>query len=248
MDYQVNTLDEFDKALAGASEQGSRRWFDIRTGRFTSSEFHKLIQPGERLMTDEELKNRPKSGPGSKSKWTEDPSKLSTGGETYIYQKVAEVLTGQPKNEVFSYATAHGDEWEPVAAEFYEKKFGVKTEPISFVPFGDHFGGSPDRLVGDELLEIKCPYDSANQVKYLELTDVFDLKRLHPDYYWQIQCNLLWTKKSVCNFVTFDPRMTDDKHKMAHLRIEADPTASKIIVERGAVAVKMKLEILKSLK
>lgn len=240
-------LDDFDKALAGASEQGSQRWFDIRTGRFTSSEYYKLIQPGERLMTEAELAARPKTGPGSKTKWTADESKLSEGGETFIYQKVAEVLTGQPKNEVFSHATAWGDEYEPVAAEYYETKFGVKTQIISFVPFGDHFGGSPDRLVGDELLEIKCPHESVNQIKYLMLTDVFDLKRLHPDYYWQIQCNLLWTQKKICNFVTFDPRFTDPKFKMSHLRIEADPQAQDKIIERGKVAVRMKLELLKTL-
>lgn len=241
-------MDALDEALAQQAEQGSRRWFDIRTGRFTSSKYSKLIQPGERLMTEDELKARPKSGPGSKTKWTEDTSKLSAGGETYIYQKVGEVLTGQPENEVFSHATAWGDTWEPVAAEQYEKVYGVETKIISFVPFGDHFGGSPDRLVGyDEIIEIKCPYESANQIKYMMLTDQYDLKRNYPDYYWQVMCNLLWTKKRVANFVTFDPRFTEEKHKLTRLQIFPDNKEFQIIIDRGAVAVKMKLQILQTL-
>jgi hypothetical protein len=240
-------MDDFDKALASASEQGSDRWFDIRIGRFTSSEFYKLIQPGKRLMTEEELKARPKSGPGCKTTTTDDNSRLSEGGETYIYQKVSEVLTGQPRAEVYSFATSWGQDWEPVAAEHYEKVYGVKTEPISFVPWGDHFGGSPDRIVGDELIEIKCPHEPANQVKYLMYTDANDLKMNHADYYWQIMCNLLWTGKKAANFVTFDPRFKDDKHKMSHIKIYPDPKAFDKIIERGKVAVTMKLQMLQTL-
>jgi len=88
-------MDNFEKELAQASEQGSQIWHDIRCGRFTSSEMHRLIKSGTRLMTAEELKNRPKTGPGSHAKLTEDPNKFSDDGQTYIEEKVAEVLTGQ---------------------------------------------------------------------------------------------------------------------------------------------------------
>jgi hypothetical protein len=240
-------MDEFDKALASASEQGSDRWFDIRVGRFTSSEFYKLIQPGKRPMTAEELAARPKSGVGSKVQFIDDHSRLSDGGETYIYQKVSEVLTGQSRQEIFSYALDWGQTWEPVAAEHYEKVYGVTTEPISFVPWGDHFGGSPDRIVGDELIEIKCPHEPANQVKYLMYTDANDLKMNHADYYWQIMCNLLWTGKKAANFVTFDPRFKDDKHKMSRIKIYPDQKAFDKIIERGKVAVTMKLQMLQTL-
>jgi YqaJ-like recombinase protein len=240
-------MDEFDKALSQASEQGSDRWHDIRIGRFTSSEFHKLIQPGKRPMTPEELAARPKSGVGSKAQFTDDNGRLSEGGETYIYQKVSEVLTGQPKPEIYSFATSWGQDWEPVAAEHFEKVYGVKTEPISFVPWGEHFGGSPDRILGDELIEIKCPHESVNQVKYLMYSDQDDLKANHSDYYWQIMCNLLWTQKKVAHFVTFDPRFKDDKHKMSHIKVYPDQKAFDKIIERGKVAVTMKLQIIQTL-
>lgn len=240
-------LDAFDRELAQQSEQGSPLWFDIRIGRFTSSEIYRLIKPGERLMTDEELKARPKTGPGSKSKWTEDPSRLSIDGESYVYEVVAEVLTGQMTPNVKSYATEHGEEFEPYAAEFYENKFGVKTEIISFVPFGDHAGGSPDRIVGDSLLEIKCPYNSAIHLKYMMLTDQYDLKREYPNYYWQIQSNLLWTGKKKAIFVSYDFRFTKNEHKMATVEILPDSKDMDIISTRVAAAIKMKLQIIETL-
>lgn len=240
-------MDALDLALQNISEQGSQRWYDIRTGRFTSSEMYRLIKTGERLMTEDELKARPKSGPGSKSKWIEDPSKLSADGETYIYEKVAEVLTGQPKPQIFSYATRHGEEMEPIAAQYYEEITGLKVEPIAFVPVGDHAGGSPDRAVGDKILEIKCPYNPVQQVKYIMLTDQYDLKREYPEYYWQTMANLLFTGKSACIFATYDYRFEKPQHKLTMLEVLPNMKDFDIITERIAAAVKMKLQILDTL-
>jgi hypothetical protein len=138
-------MDNFEKELAQVSEQGSQLWHDIRVGRFTSSENHRLIKSGYREMTDPELKARPKTGVGSKSKFIEDLSIIAEDTLTYIYEKVAETLTGEPKENVFSHATSWGDTWEPWAAEYYAKIKGVELEVIGFIPFGDHAGGSIDR-------------------------------------------------------------------------------------------------------
>lgn len=240
--------DALDEELASASEQGSPRWFDSRIGRFTASEMHRLIKSGSRLMTDEELKARPKSGPGSSAKTTEDPSKFSEDGETYIYQKVAETLTGEIRSSGYSNATAHGEDMEPLAAQYFVEREGFTHEIVAFVPAGDHAGGSPDRYVnGDEILEIKCPFDPTNQVKYLMLTDQFDLKRSYPAFYWQCMANLLFTGKKLCHFVTYDHRFNDEKHKIAWIKIEPHGADMDLITTKIAAAVKLKLEILKSL-
>jgi len=154
--------DAFDEALAQASEQGSQNWIDIRAGRFTSSEIWKLMESGTREMNPAELKARPKTGKGSKSKFIEDPSCLSKTTETYIRTKVAETLTGQSVGEIFSHATAHGDAMEPYAAEEWAKRTGLEYEILSFVPWGDHAGGSPDRKIKGEsrLVEFKCPFNN----------------------------------------------------------------------------------------
>jgi len=214
-------MDNFDLELAQASEQGSVNWLNVRAGRFTSSEIHRLMKSGSRLMSESELKARPKSGKGSSSKFIEDSSCVSEDAKTYIMEKVAETLTGEPKNEVFSHATSWGDTWEPWAAEYFTKVTGLELEIIGFVPWGDHAGGSVDRgVVGkDEHVEIKCPYNSKNQIDYLMLTDQYDLKRDYPNHYWQVAANCLFTKKPLAHFVTFDPRMKSDKHKMVHIEV-----------------------------
>lgn len=242
--------DAFDDELAAVSEQGSQNWFDIRAGRFTASEFHRLMKSGTREMTEAELKARPKTGKGSKSKLIEDPSCISDDTMTYIYQKVAETLTGQAGNEFFSHATQWGDDLEPVAAEAYAERFKCEFDILSFVPYGDHAGGSPDRKIKgtNKIIEIKCPFNSENQVKYLMLTDQWDLKREYPQYYWQCQCNILFTGADSCDFVAYDHRMIDPKHQM--VVIEIKPVAEdleRIGIKLGA-AIKEKLAILNLLK
>ncbi len=84
-------------------EQGSEKWEQIRAGRFTSSEIWKIMEFGKRPMTPDELKARPKSGKGSATTQVPDPSKMSDRGMGYITQKVAEVLTGRPKQAAYAY-------------------------------------------------------------------------------------------------------------------------------------------------
>lgn len=243
-------MDALDKALAEMSEQGSGMWHDVRAGRFTASEIWKLMESGSRLMTEAELKARPKSGPGSKSKYIEDASCLSNTTQTYIRTKVAETLTGHAAEPVFSRATEYGDEMEPFAAQYFTERTGMEFEIVSFVPYTDHAGGSPDRKIKgkNELLEIKCPYNSANQVDYLMLTDQWDLKREYPEYYWQCMANMLFFGAELCHFITYDPRMIEEKHKMAYIKIKPIEEDQQLIITKLGTAVKEKLALLNLLK
>lgn len=244
-------MDNFDLALAEASEQGSGMWHDIRAGRFTSSEIWKLMESGTREMTPAELKLRPKTGKGSKSKYIEDPACISKTTETYIRTKVAEALTGQTAGDVFSHATAWGDDYEPVAAEEFAKLKGYDYQILSFVPYGDHAGGSPDRKVKglNRIVEFKCPFNSANQVNYLMLTDQWDLKGLFPEHYWQCMANIFFCneagiKVDFCDFVTFDPRMKEDRHKLFHLEIRPIEEDIERIKLKLVAAIKEKLKLI----
>lgn len=239
-------MDAFDLALAEASEQGSQQWHDVRAGRFTSSEIHFLMDSGTRPMNAAELAARPKEGKGSKSKFIEDPALLSKPALTYIRNKCAETLTGMPSILPYSHATAHGDTWEPVAAEYFTKRTGLEFEIISFVPFGDHAGGSPDRKIlgRDEILEIKCPYNSWNQVDYLMLVDQWDLRREYPAYYWQCQANLLFTGFKICHFCTFDNRMNDEKNKLVYIPITPVEDDQNLIIKKLEMAIEEKLRTL----
>lgn len=239
-------MDQFERELAEASEQGSPIWHDVRAGKFTASEIYKLMESGTREMTPAELAARPKTGKGSKSKFIEDPRCLSKTTQTYIRQKVAETLTGHAAEPVFSAPTRWGDEMEPFAAEYFSQKTGMEFEILSFVEFSEHAGGSPDRKIKgvNELLEIKCPYNSANQVDYLMLTDQWDLKREYPEHYWQCMSNMLFYGADLCHFVTYDHRMIEDRHKMMHLKIKPIPEDHNRIIIKLEMAVKEKLSIL----
>lgn len=243
-------MDAFDLELAQQSEQNSQAWFDIRAGRFTSSEIHRLLKSGTRPMTEAELKARPKSGPGSAAKLTEDPNTFSPDGYTYIDEKVAEILTGECEPQAWSHATAWGDDWEPIAAEYYAQKFKCEFEIIAFQPFGEHAGGSPDRKIKGTRrgLEIKCPHRSKNQVNYLKLFDQWDLKRSNPDYFYQCQANLLFMDWEAIDFVTYDPRMKSDAHKLARIEIKPIAEEQDLICRKLEAAIKEKLMILDQLK
>jgi hypothetical protein len=228
-------------------QQGSEAWENIRAGRFTSSEFWKLMECGYRQMTDKELAARPKEGKGSKTKRVLDPSTMGEKGKTYILQKVAEVLTGKPKPPSYAYPLVYGKETEPEAVEYFEKVTGLVCEENGFQPWTEHAGGSPDRLIGEtEGLEIKCPWTSEQQIGYLMLNDLYDLKRMYPANYWQCVSLMLFTGRKRWHHCSYDPRMIKDKHKLTHLIIEADQVEEDqdLINVALTAAVKEKLELI----
>lgn len=232
-------------------DQGSEAWEQIRAGRFTSSEMWKIMECGKRPMTPEELKARPKKGKGSATTQVPDPAKMGDRGLTYINQKVAEVLTGQPKRSSYAYPLVYGKETEPEAVEHFQKVTGLECEEIGFQAWGEHAGGSPDRIIGgSEGLEVKCPYESENQIDYLLLNDVYDLKRNYPAFYWQVVSLMLFTDKKRWHFCTYDPRMILDKHKMTHIIVEYKQVSEDMdsIASALEIAIKLKLEMLNRLK
>lgn len=234
-------------------DQNSEEWENIRAGRFTSSEFWKLMEFGKRPMTEAELKARPKEGKGSQTKLIPDPSTMSEKGMTYIYQKVAEVLTGRPKPSAYAYPLVFGKEQEPFAVAQFEQVTGLICTEVGFQPYTDHAGGSPDRLIGEHSgLECKCPFNSETQVEYLMLNDVFDLKRNHPDHYWQCVSQMLFTGRDHWYFATYDGRMQEERHKLFLLELSTNTQMIRedmeLIPIALAAAVKHKLELLQLLK
>lgn len=226
-----NFLDDLlDEKTANAwIEQGSEEWDRIRIGRFTSSEMWKLL-------TNPRTKEAKESG------------KLSETALTYINVKVAETLTGHQKMQSYAYPLVFGKEQEPIAIEAFCKKTGFTHEPIGFVPFGTHSGGSPDGVInGTDIIEVKSPWAIETQLDYLMLTDQWDLKRLKPEYYWQCMSNLLFSMKEKCHFVAWDDRYPEGK-KIVHIIIKPISEDFEQITSVIEKAVKLKLELLELLK
>lgn len=216
-------------------EQRSKEWYDIKIGRYSSSEIWKLLPDGKREMTEDELKARPKTGKGSKCKLITDSSILADTTNTYILDKVAEVLTGQAKDFVDD-ATAWGIQNEYGAKVWYEKITEQKIEDVGFVQYGTHAGGSPDGFVGDEgMIEIKCPFNTTIHLQHC-LATAETFKADFKEYYYQIQANLFFSERLWCDFISFDPRIQEDIAYFK-LRIESNLADQQLIRSKLDMAI-----------
>lgn len=221
-------MDQFDIELANASEQRSQVWRDARCGKFTASELFKL-------MTE------------PRSKADKEAGKFSVGAMTYIKTKVAEELTGLVHQESNAYPLVYGQDMEVNAKEYLRNIKGYDIKEVGFVPFTDHAGGSPDGHIGDdEVLEIKCPFNSANHIEYLTWKTPEDMLDVKPEYFYQIHANMFFAKRTVGRFVSFDPRMPD-KHKCFELLIHSDISIKQMIADKLERAIEEKLRIIKLL-
>lgn len=170
------------------TSQRSDFWRTARLGRFTASEFHKL-------MTEPRSKEAKANG------------ELSDGAKTYVLDKIAEDLTGMSK-DFQNDATVFGIQNEELARKVYMSTTPFAVTECDFITYGDNAGGSPDGFVGDEgMIEIKCPWNSTEHLKHCLITSDEYLKDEFAAFYWQMQCNLLFTGRQWCDFVSFDPRI-----------------------------------------
>jgi hypothetical protein len=171
--------------------QNQDLWQEARLSRFTASEIHKLMG-------------------GSRT-----GDILSKTAETFVYEKAAEILTGQRK-AIYGDALEWGKQYEADAFNHFSRiTFDEFTyyggETYVFIPYGDHSGYSPDGLSKDAILEIKCPYNSAIHLKNFTICDADSLKALHPEYYWQMQVGMIAADLDKGYFVSYDPRMPQGK-------------------------------------
>jgi len=174
-------------------DQYSQEWIQARIGKFTGSGI-------KALMT------KPKDKDAAISQTT-----LS-----YILEKLGEISSGLPADGFTNDATAWGVENESLARKWYQKQTGLKVEEVGFIthPELPYLGGSPDGVVSHNddkgIVEIKCPYKSANHLAHLLIDSPAYFKANFPDYYWQCVCNMLCTGSTFADFVSFDPRLKDD--------------------------------------
>lgn len=193
------------------------QWEIDRLGKFTSSEINRLLAPLTKSDNDEK-------------------NVLPKGARTYVYEKVAELLTGTMRQET-NFALEWGIQWEPAAAELIEKLYpdliyhGLNLK--KFYKYGKQAGGSPDAVskAKKSVFEIKCPENPANHIQYLLLKTQQDLNRVHSDYYCQIQMNMMCTAVDLeCSFtemtgyfVSFCPIILDEYKDRQLLMLKVTP-------------------------
>ena len=170
--------------------QNEETWLQARANRFTASVIHKLMGNGKSDILTETAKS-------------------------FVYEKAAEILTGETK-PIYGDALTWGKENEPFAFEAFKKvTFDNFTyyggETYVFIPYGNYSGYSPDGLSESAILEIKCPHNSGNHLKNFTISDADSLKKIRPEYYWQMQLGMIATNLDVGYFASFDPRMPSEK-------------------------------------
>ena len=160
-------------------EQRTDDWFAARLGKVTASRVSEVIAKGKGATR-----------------------------EGYMADLIVERLTGQ---RVGGFTTVHmewGTEQEPHARAAYSAHTGELVEEVGFIdhPRIANSGASPDGLVGDGLVEIKCPATATHLDTLLAGTVP---SKYVPQMQWQMAC----TGRAFCDFASYDPRLPD------HLRL-----------------------------
>jgi hypothetical protein len=183
-------------------EQGTEDWFNARLGVPSASNYAKLITA------------------------TGNPS---TSADGYINQLIAEAVTGERAD---FYTNAHmerGTALEPEARAYYEFMRDMEAQEVGFCLHDEvKTGCSPDALVGDGGLEIKCP-SGAVHVSYLREN------RLPPAYKQQVMGCMWITGAEWWDFLSYHPEMPSflitverDQNYIDLLALEVEKAADEI--------------------
>lgn len=174
--------------------QGSADWRQARLGKATASKFADIMSKGM-------------------------AGQLSKTAQTYLLDLIAEQMTGQPRDEIQAKALAWGNKHEANARASFSMATGISIDQVGFASLVDmpEVGCSSDGLIGDDgNLEIKCPFNPTNHLKTLAH------HRVPSEYKWQIQGQLWILKRSFTKFVSYDPRMEDDRYKRVIIHVNRD--------------------------
>lgn len=156
-------------------EQGTDEWFQARLGIPTASEFSKIITPAKL-----------------------EPSRSA---DTYIHKLVAEWLRGKPDESFQSDWMKRGHEVEVEARDFYMFHTDRDVTQVGFcLDDKKAFGCSPDGLLDEGGLEIKCPSPGVH-VGYLLAGKV------PTEYRLQVLGSLLVTGHKWWDFLSYHPDM-----------------------------------------
>jgi putative phage-type endonuclease len=171
-------------------EQRTEEWFAARLGKVTASRVADVLA-------------KIKSGESASRK-------------NYKMELVVQRLTNKVGESFTNAAMEWGTEQEPFARMAYEAHTGTFVKEEGFVdhPTIEGFGCSPDGIVGEGLIEIKCPNTATHIETVLE-------NKAPSKYIPQMQAQMACTGAKWCDFVSFDPRVPEDLQLFV-VRVERD--------------------------
>lgn len=201
-------------------------WNNARLGKFTASEIHKLMQKGR-----------------GKDEY------FGSGAITYVQSRLAEITTQEPCVQLDGMAAIeHGNANEHDAVLDFQKHTGLQVEYfgkanpmfVPYAPLADWAGGSPDGYTSNGgVIEVKAPYNPTHHIKHLLLSDAADLKKEKPEYYGQIQFNMMCSGRNHGYFISYDPRVLSYKVRRRIIEVPYDDAYCTELDERLHEAVKL---------
>ena len=138
--------------------------------------------------------------------------------DNYMAQLIVERLTGKPTESFSNAAMEWGTQTEPEARAAYSARTGELVEEVGFIdhPTIEGAGASPDGVVGEGLVEIKCP--QTNTMLEWILTRTIPAR-----YLAQMQFQMAVTGAKWCDFAAYDPRLPEHLQLLI-IRVERDDT------------------------
>jgi len=158
-------------------EQKSEAWHEARCGRVTGTRFKALVS-GESTQTYKDL----------------------------VTNIACEIITRRQEDTYTSPDMERGVELEPIARDLYSEIMGVNVQEIGFItpdednPYLEWMGISPDGVIKNSLLEIKCP-KARTHLEYIEAN------KLPSEYRYQVQGQLFVTGFEYCDFMSYSDGM-----------------------------------------
>ena len=138
--------------------------------------------------------------------------------EDLVKEILAERMTGDAMSRYCTPEMQRGIDLEPAAREAYEVHTGNLVRLVGFIPHPkiEWCGASPDGLVDDDgLVELKCPKTSTH-LQYL-------INGTAPVEYQPQMLQMAVTRRSWCDFVSYDDRVKNPKQRLFVVRFEPEP-------------------------
>jgi hypothetical protein len=187
---------------------------------------------------------------------TKNACGLSDGAITYILELINNEK-GEPKPDIFNAAMEWGNEQEPQAVLRYaeDNNLDVNADDFIYTSVGGFVffvynkiaGGTPDLILKDKIVEIKCPNSDTHLYNYLFVNSE-NFQKEYPIYYDQIQFNMFLCEKKQAVFMSFDPRIKKVENQVKYINIDYDAERVNLILDKIFDAEVLKTSLLNQLE
>lgn len=145
----------------------------------------------------------------------------SAGRATYMASLISQICSCVIPEEMNYKAMEHGKLYEPAARDALGVALGfveIKELPFMFMDDSLRVGVSPDGVFDNTIVELKCPHNGENFIKFAAFDDN------KKEWRWQAQFQLFAGKADEHIFCQYDPRMVlcNNLHFVKTDKSEAD--------------------------